>query len=138
MYAFGNHLRVANTKHHLATSHSRVTTTFEQVCASHSNDQNPMVASIKYVGWIEEILELDYGRFHIVVLLCNLVVANYGSIMTTMKCDKYGFTLVNFDRLIPLLAKSFAFPMHIQQVFFRMMKGHKGSGRLCCVEIQEG
>ncbi len=136
MYAFGNHLRVANTNH-LATSHLRVVATFEQECVSHSNDQNPMVASIKYVGWTKEILELDYGRFHIVVLLCNWVVVNYEGTITTMKRDKYGFTLVNFDRLFPLSIKSFAFPMHIQQVFFWMMKGHKGSGRLCCVEIQE-
>jgi len=92
-----------------------------------------MVASIEYVGWIEEIFKLDYGRFHIVVLFCNWVVANYGGIMAIMKRDKYWFTLVSFDRLIPLLAKSFAFPMHIQQVFFRMMKGHKGSGSLCCL-----
>jgi hypothetical protein len=118
MYAFENHLRVAITKYHLATSNSRLVATFEQKRVSHSNDQNPMVPSIKYVGWIEEILELDYGRFHIVVILCNWVVANYGGTMTTMKREKYGFKLMNFDRLIPLLAKSFAFPMHIQQVFF--------------------
>jgi hypothetical protein len=37
MYAFGNHLSVANVKHHLATSNSRVATTFEQKCVYHSN-----------------------------------------------------------------------------------------------------
>jgi len=38
MYAFGNHLKVASAKHHLATSDSRVVATFEQECVSHSND----------------------------------------------------------------------------------------------------
>jgi hypothetical protein len=97
-----------------------------------------MVASIEYVGWIEEILELDYGRFRIVILFWNWVIANYGGTTAIMKRDEYGFTSMNFDRLIPLSVKSFAFPMHIRQVFFWMMKGHNGSGRLCCVEIQEG
>jgi hypothetical protein len=53
MWAFGNHLRVANTKHHLSAINSRVVTTFEQECHSHSNDQNPMLASLEYIlgGW---------------------------------------------------------------------------------------
>jgi hypothetical protein len=46
------------------------------------------------------------------------MVANYEGSATTVKCDKYGFALVNFERLIPLLAQSFAFPMYIEQVFF--------------------
>ena len=35
-----------------------------------------------------------------------------------MKCDEYGFTLFKFDRLIPYSADSFAFPLHVQQVFY--------------------
>jgi hypothetical protein len=31
--------------------------------------------------------------------------------------DEYGFTLVNFEQLIPLSVQSFAFPMHIEQGF---------------------
>jgi hypothetical protein len=61
MYAFGNHLRVTSVKAHLTISNYRVATTFEQECQSHSNDRNPIMASFEYVGWIEEILELDYG-----------------------------------------------------------------------------
>jgi hypothetical protein len=41
------------------------------------------------------------------------VVANY-----EVRCDEYGFALVNFERLIPLSTQSFAFPMHVEQVFF--------------------
>jgi hypothetical protein len=54
---------VANVKAHLSTLDSVVATTFEQECCSKSNDRNPIMASIEYVGWIEEILELDYGWF---------------------------------------------------------------------------
>jgi hypothetical protein len=71
------------------------------------------VASIEYVGWIEKILELDYGRFQTIVLLYNWVIANYESFTTIMKCDEYRFMLMNFERLIPLLTEPFAFPTHI-------------------------
>ena len=35
-----------------------------------------------------------------------------------MKHDDYGFTLIKFDRVIPYSTDSFAFPLHVQQVFF--------------------
>jgi hypothetical protein len=118
MYAFENHLRVASEKSHLSTFDSRVIATFEQECRSHSNDRNPFMASLEYVGWIEEILELDYGRFQTIVLLCNWVVANYEGSSAIVKCDEYGFTMINFEHLVPLFAQSFAFPMHVEQIFF--------------------
>jgi hypothetical protein len=46
------------------------------------------------------------------------VVANCEGFVTTVKCDEFGFTLVNFERFIPFFAQSFAFPMHINQFFF--------------------
>jgi hypothetical protein len=95
MWAFGNHLRVANAKHHLLIVDSGVVTTFEQECHSRSNDRKLVLASLEYVGWIEEILELDYGRFQTIVLLCNWVVANYFGFVTIVKQNEYGFTLVN-------------------------------------------
>jgi hypothetical protein len=109
---------MASAEIHLSTIGSGVATTFEQEGRSHFNDQNHVMASIEYVGWIEKILELDYGKFQTIILLCNWVVANHERSTTTIKHDEYGFTLVNFEQLIPLLAQSFAFPMHIKQVFF--------------------
>lgn len=78
MYAFGNHLQITSVKH-LSTSYSRAATTFQLGCWSHLNDWNPVMASPKYFGWIKKTLELDYGQFHIVLLLCNWMVANYES-----------------------------------------------------------
>jgi hypothetical protein len=69
---------------------------------------------LEYVGWIEEILELDFGGFQTVILFYNWVVANYEGSNAMVKHYEYGFILVNFEHLIPLLAQSFAFPMHIQ------------------------
>ncbi len=38
----------------------------------------------------------------------------------------HGFTLFKFDRLIPYSADSFAFPLHVQQVFFMDDGGNDG------------
>jgi hypothetical protein len=35
-----------------------------------------------------------------------------------MKQDEYGSTLLKFDRVIPYSADSFAFPFHVEHVFF--------------------
>ena len=73
---------------------------------------------MEYVGWVEEILALDYGRYELVVLYCNWVMTNMIGHNATMKRDDYGFSLVNFDRLVSLSTEYFAFPLHVEEVFF--------------------
>ncbi len=130
MYAFGNNLRVESVEHHLAIANLGVVATFEHECCSHSNDQNPIMALIENVGWIEEILELDYWRFQTIVLLCNWMVANYKGSTTIVRRDEYGFTLMNFECLIPFLAHSFVFPMHFEQAFFSKVARSRGNWKV--------
>ena len=118
MYAFGNHIRVRSAEAQLTTMDSGVAATFRQLCRAGLKDTNLKAAELEYVGWVEEILSVDYGHFEVVVLYCNWVVANMKGDGATMKRDDYGFTTVNFDRLIPYSAQSFAFLLHIKQVFF--------------------
>jgi hypothetical protein len=118
MYAFGNHIRVRSAEAQWTTMDSGVAATFRQLCRAGLKDTNLKAAELEYVGWIEEILAVDYGHFEVVVLYCNWVVANMKGDGATVKRDDYGFTTVNFDRLIPYSAQSFAFPLHIEQVFF--------------------
>ena len=73
---------------------------------------------MEYVRWMEDILAVDYDRYELVVLYYNWVMANMVGQNATTKQDEYGFSLVNFDRLVPLSAESFAFPIHVEQVFF--------------------
>jgi hypothetical protein len=75
-------------------------------------------ANLEYVRWVEEILAVDYGRYELVVLYCNWVMTNMVGHNATMKRYEYGFSLVNFDRLVSLSAESFTFPLHVEQVFF--------------------
>ncbi len=85
MYAFGTHIRVSNVEKHLTTLDSGVAATFQHECISRPNDQRSIIAKLEYVGWVEEILELNYGVLKIVVLLCNWVKANYSGSSATMK-----------------------------------------------------
>ena len=89
-------------------------------------DTNPKSAKFDYVGWVEEILSIKYGHFEVVNLYCNWVVANMKGDGATMKRDEYGFTIINFERLILYSAQSFAFPLHIEQVFFAPNMAKRG------------
>jgi len=75
-------------------------------------------SDLKYIGQIEEIVELDYGSHCTVLLVCQWVKANYRGRNATVKKDEWGFTMANFGALVPFGYESFAFPIHCQQVFF--------------------
>lgn len=118
MYAYGNHLRVRSVESNMNTCDSGVAATFLQACRASNNDRNVRTANLEYIGWVEEIIGVDYGEFELIVLYCTWVRANLRGAGATMKRDDYGFTLIKFDRVIPYSAESFAFPLHVQQVFF--------------------
>ena len=102
----------------LITVDSSVVATFFQHCRSSVHANSLKAANLEYVGWVEEILAVDYGRYDLVVLYCNWVMTNTVGHNAIMKRDDYGFSLVNFDRLVSLSAESFAFPLHIEHIFF--------------------
>jgi len=114
MYAYKNHIHVASAEEHLTTCDNGIATTFGQRCVLGPNDRRPIIARLEYVGCTEKILELNYGVLKIIVLLCNWVKTNYNKSNATIKQDKYGFTLVNFAYLIPILDQSFVSPIHVE------------------------
>ena len=118
MWAFGNHVRVQGVETELRTCDSGIATTFHRPCRSGAGDINHVYADIEYVGNVQEIVELNYGGLCVVVLICSWVHANYRGNSATVKKDQWGFSIANFERMIPLGPESFAFPMHINQVFF--------------------
>jgi hypothetical protein len=85
-----------------------------------------VLAKLKYVGWVEEILQLNYGILKIVVLLCNWVKVNYSRNSVTMKKNEYDWKLVKFAPLIPSLDQFFISPLHVEQVFFSYRPKGKG------------
>ncbi len=118
MYAFGNHLCVSSGEEHLMTRDNAIAAMFQQECVSRPNDQRPILVKLEYVGWTKKILELNYGVLNTIVFFCNWVNANYTWSSATVKRYKYGFTLGNFNSLIPISYQFFTFPIHVKQVFF--------------------
>ncbi len=55
---------------------------------------------------------------NVVVLLCDWVKTNYIGSSAMVKWDEYGFTFIKFTSLIPIFNQSFAFPLHVDQMFF--------------------
>ena len=97
MYAFENHIRVRSAEGTLTTCDCGVAATFSQNCRSSGHAKNIKAANLEYVRWVEEILVVDYGRYKLVVLYCNWVMANMVGHNVTMKRDEYVSSLVNFD-----------------------------------------
>lgn len=126
MWAFGTHLRVQSVEDHLKTCDSGVAATFRRPWRSGVRDRNHVVADVEYVGCLHEIVELNYGGLCVIVLLCGWLKAISEGNNATMKKDKWGFMLANFQRLVPFGPEAFAFPMHVDQVFFADAKEEPG------------
>jgi hypothetical protein len=60
-----------SAKEHLITNVNSVAIIFEQKCVFQPNDQILAFAKLKYVKWVEEILELNYGVLNIVVFFSD-------------------------------------------------------------------
>ena len=93
IYAYGNHIKVRGAQVDLSICDSGVPTTFLQSCCSSSSNMNMRTTNLKYVKWVEEIISVDYEKFHVVVLYCTWALVNRIGALTTVKYDKYGFTL---------------------------------------------
>ena len=127
MHAFGNHYRVISSERPRKACDSGVAATFTQLCRNSTRDGNQVNAAVEYVGHIEEILELNYRRHCIVVLVCDFVKANYRGDNATIKKDKWGFTLANYSRRYGTICRdSFAFPRHCEQVFYSTARESPG------------
>ncbi|CAN1145105.1 hypothetical protein LINPERHAP2_LOCUS14509 [Linum perenne] len=75
---------------------------------------------IEYFGKINDIIELNYyERFRVVLFKCDWVDVERGN---GVKKDKFGYTLVNFSRLVHtrvhLSDEPFVFTSQVEQVFY--------------------
>jgi hypothetical protein len=58
-------------KEHLITNDNGVAIIFKQKCVFQPIDQILAFAKLKYVRWVEEIFELNYGVLNIVVFFSD-------------------------------------------------------------------
>ncbi|KAK5770986.1 hypothetical protein PVK06_047153 [Gossypium arboreum] len=63
-----------------------------------ARDSNPVEGNVEYYGLLTDIIELDYyGKWKVVLFRCDWADANTAR---GIKNDQFGFTMVNFSRLI--------------------------------------
>ena len=118
MYAHGMHLRIRTAEEEKVTCDSAVAAAVLRRNRGRSSDRGGQVQKTEYVGWIEEIVELDYRNHCCVVLVCSWIPGTTTGQNPKVVRDDYGFTLGNFRNTMPLGPDSFAFPTQCIQVFY--------------------
>ena len=89
------------------------------------------------MGYIEEILELDYRNHCTTVLVCDWVQPSHDPRTSNIQRDRYGFTIANFNRMDGKVhSNSFAFPLHCQQVFFSNDPTRPGWKIVCRTDVR--
>ena len=79
---------------------------------SSAADNNPIRASIPYFGLIEQIWELDYSDFRVLLFKCKWVNANTG-----VRQDELGFILVDLNK-VGYMDEPFIMAEQARQVFY--------------------
>ena len=117
--AFGYHYRAAesDTAEGFKTYDSGIALTCKQACRSSRVDGNVVEATLSYVGILREILQLMYQQTPVILFRGSWVPPNeHGN--ATMKRDKYGFWMANFQRRQRATQEPYVFPAQVKQVFF--------------------
>jgi hypothetical protein len=137
MKAHGMHLRIRSAEEDKRTCDSSIAASFLQPLRGTESSDDTVVVPVEYIGWIDEILELNYGGHCIIVLLCSRVKASTEGTNATVKRDEYGFTLAKVPRNEnPVGPESFAFPINVQQVFFSDKDGDPDWKVVCRVDVR--
>ena len=137
MHAFGMHLRVRTSEGGLVTRDSCVVAAYTQQLRWGIRNGRPIDHTAEHVGYIEEILELDYRNHCTTVLVCEWVKAPRDVRVPSIERDKYGFSVANFNHMDSGVGpNSFAFPMHCQQVFFSDDPTRRGWKIVCRTDVR--
>jgi hypothetical protein len=80
MYTNGMHLRILTTEEEKVTCDSAIATAMWKRSEGANSDEGGTLNKMEYVGWVQEILELDYRSHYIIVLLCSWMPAKLDDI----------------------------------------------------------
>jgi hypothetical protein len=103
------HLRIRGAEEDKVTCDNGVATAVWK--RKRSRDRNTMneLDTAEYVGWVEEIIELNYRSHYCIVVLCSWISRMQDSRTPKVERDLYGFILGNFSTTMPIGPNSFAF-----------------------------
>ncbi|KAG8480732.1 hypothetical protein CXB51_025390 [Gossypium anomalum] len=85
-----------------------------------ARDSNPVEGNVEHYGLLTDIIKLDYyGRWKVILFQCDWADVNTAR---GIKKDHFGFTMVNFSRLIhtgqQLMDEPYVFSFQVKQVFY--------------------
>jgi hypothetical protein len=76
MYVNGMHLRIRTAEEEKVTCDSAIAAAVRKRRRGTDNYEGGIFDKMEYVGWVEEILELNYRSHYIIVLICSWVSTN--------------------------------------------------------------
>ena len=130
-------LHVRSAECGLVTRDSCVVASFTRQVPWGLRNGRPVETTEEYVGYIEEILELDYRNHCTTVLVCDWVRPSQDPQYPNIERDRYGFTMANFNRMDGRVhSNSFAFPLHCQQVFLSNDPARPGWKIVCRTDVR--
>jgi hypothetical protein len=137
MYTKGMHLRIRTAEEEKITCDNAVVSAVWKRSRSTDSNAGGTLDKMEYVGWVEEILELNYRTHCVIVLLCSWVSANLHDANAKVQRDIYGFALANMHSANSEPGpNTFAFPTQCRQVFFsddkKFSRIHGGDWKVVC------
>jgi hypothetical protein len=137
MYVNGMHLRIRTAEEEKVTCDSAIASAVWKRSRSVGADDGGTLDKMEYVGWVEEILELNYRSHCVIVLLCSWVSAKLDDPNSKVLRDRYGFSLANLHSANSEPGpNTFAFPTQCRQVFFsndqNYSRVHGGDWKVVC------
>ncbi|OMO92395.1 Transposon, En/Spm-like protein [Corchorus capsularis] len=102
------------------TQNSGVVVTSSTTSYASSRDLNPLEGNLDYYGVLNDIIELYFDeKYRVVLFRCHRADVNSSR---GVRKDEFGFTLVNFDRLIHtgdhVVDDPYVFSSQVKQVFY--------------------
>jgi hypothetical protein len=95
MYAHGMHFRIRGAEEEKVTCDSAIASAVWRKKSGREFQNLGETEAKEYVGWIEEILELNYCTHCCIVLVCSWVPTTLDPTNNKVTRDMYGFSLVN-------------------------------------------
>jgi hypothetical protein len=136
MYTNGMHFRIKDAEEEKFTCDSAIASAVWRRRRTGESAMSGEIESVEYVGWIEEILELDYRTHCCIVLVCSWIPTTLQESNPKLFRDKYGFAVANFINTSKVGAHCFAFPTQCRQVFFssdrKYSQRHGGDWKVIC------
>ena len=125
MWFNGRKYRTKQLDDRRKTCDSGITAIFQVTNISHRGDRHPVTSDLRYYGYLEDILDIDFKSFKVVLFKVRWYrLLLQGDERTVIDHDN-GFTMINTNRYEPN-TEPYVLPIQCEQVFFSEVPGRAG------------